>query len=110
MPGGQGFRRLTRERCHGESQVGVHVQPARLVVGVELLVAVGEVVAVHQAPLTHEAAPKVIAVTANQGVVQVENRQCHDRGLGEKGRKHSRWPAVSKFLRGRKVWNNMRPK
>ncbi len=59
----------------GEADVGVRVQRARLVMGIELVVAGLEVAGVAPADLQGELAPGVVGVDRQEGVVEVEQRE-----------------------------------
>jgi hypothetical protein len=62
-------------------EIGVDVQLAGLVVGKEAIVFTREIFGVDHAVLHHEAAPFVVAVGGDEGVVEVEESEISHGGL-----------------------------
>ncbi len=81
VPGSEFLLRVANQRRQSKAQVSIDIQRARFVVFIELFIAAGKVLAVNQSSFHHKLAPQVVAVTADQGVIEVENCESHWHSL-----------------------------
>ena len=100
---GLGQRALTPHRG-GEVDVGVEIERAGLVVGIEGIVAATELVGIGPADLDHEAAEGMVGVDRDQRVVQVEQAEmaggCGHRFGSGKGRGALADPSTAQISSG----------
>src|SRR5690606_20923923 len=83
-PAQQVLQRVLGEHFQGKAQVGGDVQATGQVVLVELVVGGLVAVGVDDAARLQVVAPQVIGIPGDQGIVEVENRECH-RFSGNEG-------------------------
>ncbi len=70
----QGRQVVTGQRLQAEGEKFVDIQGAGLVFIVKILIFIGKLLAIHLALIDQELAPFIVAVTVQQGVVQVKDR------------------------------------